>query len=101
MYLTCEGIAGAEVGGEGLVVDGFPHDPVILIIDVEGGRVGLKYYVKWQVAWKLTANFTEIHIADRKLIFTRGLFEGTITLAYISGCGVFAEKKETIKGDNK
>ena len=42
MYLTCEGLAGAEVEDKGLVVDGLDHVSVILIIDIEGGRVGLK-----------------------------------------------------------
>ena len=42
MYLTCKGLAGAEVGGKVIVVDGLAHATVILISDFEGGRVRLK-----------------------------------------------------------
>ena len=41
----------------------------------------------------------ETHIANRKLLWAHGPFEGTIALAYISGCGVFAAAKEIIKVD--
>ena len=43
MYPTCEGLAGSEFGVKGLVVDGLSHATFVLIIDFEGGRVGLKY----------------------------------------------------------
>ena len=42
MYLTCEGLAGAEVRDKVILVDGLAHATVILISDFEGGRVGLK-----------------------------------------------------------
>ena len=47
MYPTCNGFEGKFVGGEGLVVYGLSHAPVIMISDFEGGRVGLKEDIKW------------------------------------------------------
>ena len=52
------------------------------------------------VVLKLTAAFPETHIANRELICAHGPFEGTVALAYISECGVFAAVKEIIKGNN-
>ena len=47
----------------------------------------------------MKAAFPETHIANRELLCVHGLFDGTITLAYISEYGVFAAVKEIIKGD--
>ena len=42
----------------------------------------------------LTAPFPETYIANHELLCAHGLFEGTITLAYIYGWGVFYAEKE-------